>query len=443
MLSHSVESLILYRLSGKVLACSGALGGPVWSLHLLQFRDRSFLYKKIGVDISVADEMAPIAGLRFPPPDIPLDDGTFVGNPSRPSASSQDPADWPEGYLPETDWPDNPNYEDRNQPVSSWEGGRNDDRSITAIPSQVIIRAYGSSPYKADFDTKKSDSSVNIGIEKIKCTWPDESWLYLRQRWGVGFEKLSSGSMFLLGVWDASDIYDLKMDADVEPDVVFGIQQQTATFQVVDMWGRPLKKSDGSYVTTTLLVIYMSGAPEIEVVTVPPIILNIVGNDLVAAADQTLQFRNIGAGWLYWSLNLVENPPPTWLAGLGLTVNTPTVVQGPMVNGETKDVTIGAVNSLDISVTRPLSPFRSNAVLRGFADAGGVDLLQTEAVEIQLHIRRPPFIFLDTLASDAGFHGSDLWNIGGWVTDSIDGLVHTPLVFIDGEAGDTTKKYAR
>ena len=117
----------------------------------------------------------------------------------------------------------------------------------------------------------------------------------------------------------------------------------------------------------------------------------------------------------------MNNPPPDWLDGLALTSNTPTVVQGPMVNGETKDVTIGLVNSLDISVTRPLSPFRSNAIIRGYADASGVDLLQTESVEIQLHVRRPPYIWLDaTRAGEAG-----------WVSDSLSESSHVPLELFD------------
>ena len=107
---------ILKRIPGKLLSCTGSLGGPVWTLTGLRFRDGQGIFRHDGTTIRVTQGSGKIApGLVFDmppvpdpiiPPDPPGSTGTGKGNVSNfpPSEWWWQPETWPKWFVPPVGW---------------------------------------------------------------------------------------------------------------------------------------------------------------------------------------------------------------------------------------------------------------------------------------------------------------------------------------------------
>ena len=262
---------ILKRIPGKLLCCSGSLGGPVWTLTGLRFRDRGGVFRQSGGIITVSPDPNPIpAGFVFPnfvPPDEILDPPGGGGGWGFPPL--------PVGWQPDN-WPKSTpipfGYQMPQQPKGPQGnvGGAPPVMQLFAAPSLQ----FNSPPDMSQITRKSMEVWTNdLGLKGDVLTWVRVNftapWLVVvtdDHNITPSGTRLYNGDTFSGKMWTGIHMpFEIGFDS-----TGMGVFAGTATitFTVVDQWGNMVKNPNGGIVTAAITVTLNVGDLNIQVVPV-------------------------------------------------------------------------------------------------------------------------------------------------------------------------------
>ena len=268
---------ILKRIPGKLLCCTASLGGSVWTLTGLRFRDRAGIFRQEGGRITISPNPNPIPGgfvfPNFEPPDEEVIPDPGKGNVTNtpPEPDGWEPQDWPQIYPQPLGFNLLP---DPIGPQGQTGGSEPVVMELFASPDTE----FNSPPDMSQITRKSAEVWTNdLGLQGNLFMWVrvnfSGSWLVVvtdDHNITPSGTRLYDGDTFAGKMWTGIHM-PLLIGFD---STGLGVLVTSATilFTVVDQWGNVVKNPNGLPVTASLSVSLKLGELNISVV---PLILTV------------------------------------------------------------------------------------------------------------------------------------------------------------------------